>query len=104
MKQSFETLSQGMNGLKEEGYTLDFDLQKDGIYSRERDLKLGPHEFTIDEFYRFEGMTNPSDSSILYAISSKSDGVKGTLVDAYGAYSDKLSREMITKFQGASTN
>jgi len=102
MKQAYDTLSQAMNGLKEEGYTLDFDLQKDGIYCREQDLKLGPNEFSIDEFYRFEGMTNPSDSSILYAISSSGAKVMGTLVDAYGAYSDKLSGDMIAKFQGES--
>lgn len=99
MKKSFDTLSEGMNSLKEEGYTLDFDLKTDGIYCHSEDLKLSPHEFKIDEFYRFEGMTNPSDMSILYAISSTTNNVKGTLVDAYGAYADQLSPEMIKKFQ-----
>lgn len=99
MKKSFDTLSQGMNSLKKDGYTLDFDMKKDGIYCHSKDLKLQPHEFEVDEFYRFEGMTNPSDMSILYAISSSTDGVKGTLVDAYGTYSDQLSPEMVKKFQ-----
>ncbi|HKK37974.1 MAG TPA: hypothetical protein VJ949_00990 [Cryomorphaceae bacterium] len=99
MKKSFDTLSEGMNALKEDGYTLDFDLKRDGIYCHTEDLKLQPHEFEIDEFYRFEGMTNPSDMSILYAISSSTNNVKGTLVDAYGAYADQLSPEMIKKFQ-----
>jgi hypothetical protein len=44
----------------------------------------------VDEFYRFEGMTNPDDSSILFAISS-SDGLKGTLGDAYGVYAENLN-------------
>ncbi len=102
MKQSYDTLSQAMNGLKEEGYKLDFDMKKDGLYCHSVDLKLAPSEFNIDEVYRFEGMTNPADSSILYAISTTGAGKKGTLVDAYGAYSDKLSAEMISKFQGDS--
>jgi hypothetical protein len=38
-------------------------------------------------FYRFEGESNPSDSSIVYALES-SDGEKGTLVDGYGTSSD----------------
>jgi hypothetical protein len=99
MKKSYDTLSQAMNGLKEEGYKLDFDMKNDGLYCHSEDLKLMPGEFNIDEVYRFEGMTNPADSSILYAISTPSAEKSGTLVDAYGAYSDKLSPEMIAKFQ-----
>ena len=102
MKQSYDTLSQAMNGLKEEGYTLDFDMKKDSIYCHSEDLTLTPHEFNIDEVHRFEGMTNPADSSILYAISTPEAEKKGTLVDAYGAYSDNLSPEMISKFQEGS--
>jgi len=102
MKQSYDTLSQAMNGLKEEGYKLDFDMKKDGLYCHSEDLKLTPHEFNIDEVHRFEGMTNPADSSILYAISTPGAEKNGTLVDAYGAYSDKLSPEMISKFQEGS--
>jgi hypothetical protein len=37
--------------------------------------------------YRFEGISNPDDNEILYAIETD-DGVKGTLVDAYGMYAD----------------
>jgi hypothetical protein len=59
-------------------------------------LQLHPEDFTVDEFHRFEGMSNTDDNSIVYAISSK-DGVKGTLVDAYGMYSENLNEGMIKK-------
>jgi hypothetical protein len=48
--------------------------------------------------HRFEGMTSPDDSSVLYAISS-TGGLKGVLVDAYGAYTESVSTEMIKKLQ-----
>ena len=32
-------------------------------------------------------MSNPSDESVVYAIESR-DGVRGTLIDASGAYAD----------------
>jgi hypothetical protein len=41
-------------------------------------------------------MSNPDDSSILFAISI-SDGKKGTLVDAYGAYAESITQEMMDK-------
>lgn len=49
---------------------------------------MGADDFEIDEFYRFEGASNPSDMSILYAISSAKYNLKGALVNAYGTYAD----------------
>ena len=42
----------------------------------------------ITAVYRFEGMSDPDDNVVLYAIESNT-GVKGLLVDAYGAYADE---------------
>lgn len=41
----------------------------------------------IREFHRFEGVSDPDHMSIVYAIEGQG-GVRGTLVDAFGAYSD----------------
>jgi hypothetical protein len=48
-----------------------------------------PEDLLIVNFYRYEGISDPEDNSILYVIETR-DGAKGTLVDAYGAYSDPL--------------
>lgn len=94
----YDTLSQGIEALKARGYTLDFNLTAKHLECRELDANYAPDEFEIEEFHRFEGISNPDDMSILYAISTKS-GKKGTLVDAYGAYSDPLSAEMVQKMR-----
>ncbi|MCD2421576.1 hypothetical protein LQ567_02305 [Niabella pedocola] len=47
-----------------------------------------PDAVSIRNFYRFEGESDPADSAILYLIQTH-DGIKGTLLDAYGIYSDK---------------
>ena len=52
----------------------------------------------IDKFYRFEGASNPDNSAIVYAISSR-DGLKVTVLDAYGVYADSLTTEMIKKLK-----
>ena len=44
-------------------------------------------DLTIIKTYRFEGESDPSDSSILYLIEA-GDGLIGYSIDAYGAYSN----------------
>ncbi len=38
-------------------------------------------------FYRFEGISDPDDMAIVYAVESRS-GLRGTLVDAFGTYAN----------------
>ncbi|MCW5910938.1 MAG: phosphoribosylpyrophosphate synthetase [Cyclobacteriaceae bacterium] len=90
----YETLSEAITDLKKRGYVHDFNLHPEWIECPPLNLQFKPAEFHVDEVHRFEGMTNPADSSILMAIQS-STGIKGLLVDAYGMYSDSLSPEMI---------
>ena len=98
MKKNYTSLSEATNGLKASGYVNDFNLQSDCLECPSLRLRLAPEEFTVDEFYRFEGMSSVDDNSIVFAISSK-DGVKGLLVDAYGVYANTLSDAMIRRLQ-----
>ena len=50
--------------------------------------ELAPEEFEIDEVYRFEGITDPGDEMIVFAISSVHHDLKGLVVNAYGMYAD----------------
>jgi hypothetical protein len=95
---TYESLVDALADLKKRGYDADFETQTICLYCGDLDLRLNPEEFSVDEVYRFEEDSNPADNAVLYAISS-STGVKGTLVDGYGAYSDSLSFEMATKLQ-----
>lgn len=94
---TYDTLVDALNDLKQRGYTTDFNLAFDQIKCMETGICLLPSEFEITGFYRFEGMTNPDDSSIVYTIEAKDGSMKGTLVSAYGVYSDAVSDEMLQK-------
>ncbi len=94
----YDTLSAAIQGLKERGYTEDFNLAATCLQCQAKELQWNPEDFIIDEFHRFEGASNPSDNSIVYAIRSR-DGMKGVLVDAYGVYAENLSDEMIEKLR-----
>ena len=93
---NYSSLSDALNDLKKRGYTEDFNLKPTCLECPSLKLQLHPEKFSVDEFYRFEGMSNPDDNSIVFAISSV-DGVKGTLVDAYGMYAENLNSAMIEK-------
>jgi hypothetical protein len=95
---SYSTLLDAINALKRKGYTEDFELTPNCIECPSLSLQLHPGKFKVDEFHRFEGMSDPDDNSIVFAISSD-DGIKGTLVDAYGAYSENLNEAMIEKLR-----
>ncbi|MCH8534692.1 MAG: phosphoribosylpyrophosphate synthetase [Flavobacteriaceae bacterium] len=82
-----KTLSERINELKNEGFTEDFDIKDDAIVNYKRKTSYNADQVSILQHFRFEGETNPSDSSIMYVIETN-DGKKGTLVDGYGSNSD----------------
>lgn len=96
---AYTTLSGTMNELRKEGYTEDFNLHQNCLECRNGEFKIFADEFKVDKYFRFEGASNPSDSAILYAISSDSKNLKGVLVNAYGIYSEPLTDEMLEKLE-----
>lgn len=95
----YDTLSAAVTDLEQRGYEYDFNLAQDCIECKSLDLQLMPEEFEIDEFYRFEGMTDPADSAVIYAISSPVGNLKGVLIDAYGVYAENVSPELLGKLK-----
>src|ERR1700712_4326858 len=93
---TYDTLSEAVNGLKQRGYNIDFNIEADNVICRSTPLSLAPDEFDITEVYRFEGDTDPADEAIVYAIQSK-HGEKGILVNAYGPDADAASEKLIKK-------
>ena len=89
------TVSEVLTQLKNEGYTADFNLSAGCLVCQGNDLRLHPHEFVVDQHYRFEGVSDPGDEAVVYAISSPKHDVKGTLVNGYGVYSEALADEMV---------
>lgn len=93
----YGTLSQALNKLKlEEGYEKDFNLLDDEIELKSEEKTFGVEDFDVDKVLRFEGMSNPDDNAIIYAITT-SKGDKGVLVDGYGISSGQVSKKMIEK-------
>lgn len=95
---SFETLTEAINDLKSRGFVLDFNLRENCVECSSSGTQLSPADFEIMESYHFDGSTNVDDEVMLYGIQSK-DGLKGTLVNAYGVYADSISSELVAKLR-----
>lgn len=86
-KVEMKSLAKVMAKLTEDGYTSNFMVVDDKLKLLDTDKVYEPADVKIDNFYRFEGESDPADTSILYAIETN-DGHKGMLTDAYGVYAD----------------
>lgn len=95
--ENYETLTQAIDALKKQGYLHDFNLKENCLECIAGKQKLQHNEFEIDKSFRFDVDENPSDQSVLYAISSNKHGIKGLLVNGYGIYSDDASNEILKK-------
>jgi hypothetical protein len=93
-KLHYATVSEAISALREQGYTLDFNIESDYIvYNSGR---FGIDDFEIKNVYRYEGDSDPGDEAAVYGIESTS-GLKGVLVTGYGIYSDTLSERILKK-------
>lgn len=87
-----QTLSEATNKAVQKGFTESFKVVGKGLTTEAEQKFYSPDEVKIDNFFRFEGYSDPMDNAILYLIETN-DNTKGTLIDAYGAYADaKVSK------------
>ncbi|HUQ65921.1 MAG TPA: hypothetical protein VM101_07190 [Flavitalea sp.] len=93
-----KTLQACLAKMMETGFTEDFKATDEGLQSLKTDKIYTPAEVSIVNFYRFEGPSNPDDMSILYAIETN-DGIKGTLVDAYGTYASPEVNQFVLEVE-----
>jgi hypothetical protein len=97
MRRDYETVTEAVNDLKKRGYTSDLSLEaeKDCLLCNTTATQLSPEDFTIDEVYRFEGMSDPGDEMIVYAISANEKNIKGVVVNAFGIYSSYRASKLV---------
>jgi len=94
---TYDNLVDATNGLYKRGYTANLSLEGDTIDDKDQNIHMTADDFEIDEFYRFEGPSNPSDMSIVYAINSPKYHLKGVLVNAYGTYANNSTSAIEAK-------
>jgi hypothetical protein len=95
-KTEMTTLSTVMEKLRLNKWDNEFRWTPEGFHASKGKNYL-PEELKIIKTYRFEGDSDPSDSSILYIIEAN-DGLTGYSLDSYGVYSDHADEEGYDNF------
>lgn len=93
-----KSLSECHKKMFDDGYKENFKVEDNQLRCLSCDKLYNPTDITIINFFRFEGQSDPEDSSIMYVIETN-DGKKGTIVDAYGAYADPDMSAFITEVE-----
>src|SRR4051812_31234412 len=93
-----KSLASVVNKMVLDGYTDDFKIAHNGLRSLKTEKIYQPEHINVVNFFRFEGQSDPNDNTILYVIETN-DGLKGTIVDAYGAYADKSLSEFMNQVE-----
>lgn len=83
----YATLADAIDELTRRGFTERFRIVDGRLQALGTGETLGTEDLVIREYHRFEGVSDPDDMAIVYAIEGKG-GIRGTLTDAFGVYSD----------------
>ena len=81
------TLAGTMARLAARGFTEQFAAADGRLRAIGSGKTYAPAELRLIEFHRFEGVSDPDDMAIVYALETRG-GVRGTLVDAFGVYAE----------------
>ncbi len=94
---TYNNLVEATNDLMKRGYTENLSLEGVTFDEKSKSIQMKADDFEIDEFYRFEGASNPDDMSIVYAVTSKKYNLKGVLINAFGTYANNSASAINAK-------
>jgi hypothetical protein len=84
---SYSSMTEAVRSLKARGFEADFEYVDGAFRVLGSARSFGGHELNIVEHHRFEGISDPDDMSVIYAVEAL-DGTRGTIVDAFGVYAN----------------
>jgi hypothetical protein len=96
-----ETLSEAIARLDRAGYRDSFRALPDGLLATSAGRLFAPEDLRIDETVRFEGVSDPEDEAVVFAIRSQDGGVRGTFVTSFGTHTDPRDGEMMRRLARA---
>jgi len=95
LEMSASTEQSALQRLEADGFRSRFIVKgQKSLFCPENDATYSPEELTVLASLRTEGVSNPDDMAVVYAIEAD-DGTRGTLTDAFGLYADPIVGDFI---------
>ena len=94
----YDTLAEASTELKKRGFKANFKVNENEKLVDSEGNQFAPSDVTLVEFHRFEGISNPADSTIIYAVETNKN-IKGTVVDSFGADASEVTSEFMNKVE-----
>ena len=89
-----QSMTGAIDDLQTRGFTANLSVVGNRMRVAGACESFRPADIVVRDYQRFEGVSDPDDMAILYAIET-TGGVRGTLSDAYGVYADPLISEFM---------
>jgi hypothetical protein len=93
-----DSIVSGINTLQSKGFTTQFMYVSDSLIDRATGTSYNMEACRLVSYERYEGMSDPGDSSILMAIVCE-DGNRGYISSAYGIYADHELLRFVEKLE-----
>lgn len=84
--------------IRDKGFVDQYRIVNEFLLCLDNQQLYSASQTRVVNFYRFEGISDPEDMSIIYAIET-SDGRRGILINAYGLYADDSIGNFINRVQ-----
>ena len=95
-----ETVAEALRRLDRAGYTDEFRADAEGLRSRATGSVRPPEAFHVDEIVRFEGESDPSEESVVVALTPDDAGARGTYTVAFGPLMDPQDADLLRRLPG----
>jgi hypothetical protein len=101
-----KTVTEAIAALGRQGFTKWFRAADDGLQvlesgSVDPERTFAPEDLVVRAVYRFEGVSDPDDMAVVYAIETHDGAVRGTLTDAFGVYADPETGSVVARIRHA---
>jgi len=87
LQNQYSSLLEALENAENRGFVNHFNFDGKQLRCVGNGKVYSPNQIVVRQFHRFEGASDPDESAIIYLVETN-DGLRGTVINAYGTYAD----------------
>lgn len=92
-----ETLQHALERLQRAGYRVALEATDAGFRERDGGGLHAPEDLVISEIVRFEGVSDPDDEAVLFALRAREGALRATFVSSFGPNTEPVAAELMRR-------